>query len=122
MIFEATITSQMPRAAYTVSESGHVLHNVEVSKRFARQVKQVILETLVPTSLLIERIRFYSYTAYWFALPVLVGTMYGHHAYREAVRCSGHTFEGLVRSSFLISRLESVGSVRSGWARSTCTL
>lgn len=48
VVFEATITSQMPRASYTVSESGHVLHNDEVSKRFARQVKQVILEKIGP--------------------------------------------------------------------------
>jgi hypothetical protein len=46
--FEATITSKMPPATYTVSESGHVLKNVEVSKRFAKQVKQVILEKIGP--------------------------------------------------------------------------
>lgn len=48
VVFEATITSQVPPATYTVSESGHVLKNVEVSKRFAKQVKQVILETIGP--------------------------------------------------------------------------
>lgn len=48
VIFEATITSQVPPATYTVSESGHVLKNVEVSKRFAKQVKQVILEKIGP--------------------------------------------------------------------------
>ncbi|TKB64791.1 MAG: hypothetical protein E8D47_11730 [Nitrospira sp.] len=48
IVFEATITSQVPPASYTVSESGHVLQNVEVSKRFARQVKQVILEKIGP--------------------------------------------------------------------------
>ena len=37
IVFEAIITSQFPPASYTVTESGHVLHNVEVSKRFARQ-------------------------------------------------------------------------------------
>jgi len=31
-----------------VSESGHVLKNVEVSKRFAKQIKQVILEKIGP--------------------------------------------------------------------------
>lgn len=46
--FEATITSKMLPATYTVSESGHVLKNVEVSKRFAKQVKQVILEKIGP--------------------------------------------------------------------------
>ena len=48
IVFEATITSQVPPASYTVLESGHVLQNVEVSKRFARQVKQVILEKIGP--------------------------------------------------------------------------
>jgi hypothetical protein len=48
IVFEATITSQVPPASYTVSESGHVLQNVEVSKRFARQVRQVILEKIGP--------------------------------------------------------------------------
>lgn len=48
IVFEATITSQVPPASHTVLESGHVLQNVEVSKRFARQVKQVILEKIGP--------------------------------------------------------------------------
>lgn len=48
IVFEATITSQVPPASYTVTESGHVLQNVEVSKRFARQIKQVILEKIGP--------------------------------------------------------------------------
>jgi hypothetical protein len=48
VVFEATITSQVPPATYTVSESGHVLKNVEISKRFAKQVKQVILEKIGP--------------------------------------------------------------------------
>lgn len=48
IVFEAIITSQVPPASYTVTESGHVLHNVEVSKRFARQVKQVIVEKIGP--------------------------------------------------------------------------
>lgn len=48
IVFEATITSQIPPVSYTVSESGHVLQNVEVSKRFAKQVKQVILEKIGP--------------------------------------------------------------------------
>jgi len=49
VIFEATITSKVPPATYTVSESGHVLKNVEVSKRFAKQVKHVILEKIGPS-------------------------------------------------------------------------
>ena len=48
VVFEATITSQVPPALYTVSESGHILKNVEVFKRFARQVKQVIVEKIGP--------------------------------------------------------------------------
>lgn len=48
VVFEATITSQVPPASYTVSESGHVLQNVEVSKRFAKQIKQVIVERIGP--------------------------------------------------------------------------
>ena len=48
VVFEATITSQVPPATYTVSETGHVLKNVEVSKRFARQVRQVIVEKIGP--------------------------------------------------------------------------
>lgn len=48
VVFEATITSQVLPATYTVSESGHVLRNLELSKRFARQVKQVILEKIGP--------------------------------------------------------------------------
>lgn len=47
VVFEATITSQTPPATYTVSESGHAQRNLEVSKRFAKQVKQVILEKSV---------------------------------------------------------------------------
>ena len=49
VVFEATIVSKMPPASYKVSESGHVLKNVEVSKRFAKQVKQVILEKIGPS-------------------------------------------------------------------------
>ena len=48
VVFEATITSQIPPASYAVSESGHILQNVEVSKRFAKQVKQVIVEKIGP--------------------------------------------------------------------------
>lgn len=49
IVFEATITSQVPPASYTVSESGHILQNVEVSKRFAKQVKQLIVEKIGPS-------------------------------------------------------------------------
>ena len=48
VVFEATIISQVPPALYTVSESGSILQNVEVSNRFAKQVKQVIVEKIGP--------------------------------------------------------------------------
>lgn len=48
VVFEATITSQAPPATYKVSESGYAQRNLEVSKRFAKQVKQVILEKIGP--------------------------------------------------------------------------
>ena len=48
VIFEATITSQEPPVTSTVSETGHLLQNVEVSKRFATQIKQIILERIGP--------------------------------------------------------------------------
>ncbi|OQW59701.1 MAG: hypothetical protein BVN28_10205 [Nitrospira sp. ST-bin4] len=48
VVMEATITSQSPPAIYTVYESGHVLQNEEVSKRFAQQIRQVILEKVGP--------------------------------------------------------------------------
>jgi len=48
VVFEATITSQTPLATYTVSESGQAQRNLEISKRFAKQVKQVILEKIGP--------------------------------------------------------------------------
>lgn len=35
VVFEAPIASQVPPASYAVSESDHILQNVEVSKRFA---------------------------------------------------------------------------------------
>ncbi|MBH0203676.1 MAG: hypothetical protein HP496_15585 [Nitrospira sp.] len=48
VVFEATITTQVPPATYNVSETGHALKNLEVSKRFAKQVRQVILEKIAP--------------------------------------------------------------------------
>jgi len=48
VVFEATITSQVPPATYNVSESGHALRTLEVSKRFTMQVKQVIREKIGP--------------------------------------------------------------------------
>ena len=48
VVFEATITSQVPPATYNVSELGYAVRNQEVSKRFANHVKQVILEKIGP--------------------------------------------------------------------------
>lgn len=48
VVFEATITSQVPPATYNVLESGHALRTLEVSKRFTTQVKQVIHEKIGP--------------------------------------------------------------------------
>ncbi len=49
VVFEATITSQVSPATYNVSESGHALRTLEISKRFTTQVKQVILDKIGPT-------------------------------------------------------------------------
>jgi len=48
IVFEATISSQSPPATYTVSESGHILKNMAVSKRFAKQIRTVIVEKIGP--------------------------------------------------------------------------
>lgn len=48
VVFEATITCQDPPVTSTVSETGDMLQKVETSKRFARQIKQVILERIGP--------------------------------------------------------------------------
>ena len=48
VVFEATIISQEPPVTSTVSETGHVLQNVEVSKRFVTRIKQVILKRIGP--------------------------------------------------------------------------
>lgn len=48
VVFEATITSHIPPATYTVSEVGYAVRNHEVSKRFTNHVKQVILEKIAP--------------------------------------------------------------------------
>jgi len=48
IVFEATISSQSPPATYTVSESGHILKNMAVSKRFAKQIRDVIVEKIGP--------------------------------------------------------------------------
>ena len=45
---EATISSQSSAVKYTVSESGYILKNMAVSKRFANQVREVIVEKFAP--------------------------------------------------------------------------
>lgn len=48
IVFEATISSKSPPATYTVSESGHIVKNMAVSKRFAKQIRDVIMEKIGP--------------------------------------------------------------------------
>ncbi len=48
ILFEATITSQSPPASYLVSESGPVLQHRAVSKRFAQQIRDVIVDKIGP--------------------------------------------------------------------------
>ena len=48
VVFEATITSQVPPVTSTVSETGQIQQRVEVSKRFVTQIKEVILEKIGP--------------------------------------------------------------------------
>ncbi|MBH0198066.1 MAG: hypothetical protein HP497_01440 [Nitrospira sp.] len=48
IIFEATITSQSPPASYLVSDSGPVLQHRAVSKRFAQQIRDVIVDKIGP--------------------------------------------------------------------------
>ena len=48
VVFEATIISHDPPVTSTVSETGQILQNVETSKRFTKQIKQVILERIGP--------------------------------------------------------------------------
>lgn len=48
IIFEATITSQSPPASYVVSDSGPVLQHRAVSKRFAQQIRDIIVDKIGP--------------------------------------------------------------------------
>jgi hypothetical protein len=49
VVFEATIRSNYLEAEYTVSEQGHILRNVQVTKKFAAKVKDVIINKIGPT-------------------------------------------------------------------------
>ncbi len=48
VVYEATITSQSPLASYVVSESGPLLQHRAVSKRFAHQIREVIVGNIGP--------------------------------------------------------------------------
>ena len=48
VVFKATITSHTPAVTYTVSESGHFLQRMAVSKRFASQIREIIVEKIGP--------------------------------------------------------------------------
>lgn len=48
VVFEATITSQSPPMSYVVLESGPVLQNMAVAKRFAQQIRETIVEKIGP--------------------------------------------------------------------------
>ena len=48
IVFEATISSKSSPTTYTVSESGHIVKNMAVSKRFAKQIREVIVEKIGP--------------------------------------------------------------------------
>lgn len=48
IVFEATITSRVPPASYTVSESGLLMNKAAVATRFVKQVKEVIVGKIGP--------------------------------------------------------------------------
>jgi hypothetical protein len=49
VVFEATISSNYLPAEYTVTEQGNIFQNVQVTKRFADEIKSIIKETIGPT-------------------------------------------------------------------------
>jgi hypothetical protein len=49
IVFEATITSDYIPGNYNVKESGHVLRNPEVTRRFANKVKRIIKHKVGPS-------------------------------------------------------------------------
>jgi hypothetical protein len=49
VVFEATIKSNYLPAEYTVKEEGNVFQNVQVTERFAEQIKAVIKQKIGPT-------------------------------------------------------------------------
>jgi hypothetical protein len=48
IVFEATVSSQSPPTSYVVTESGPVLQSMAVSKRFAQQIREIIVEKIGP--------------------------------------------------------------------------
>ena len=49
VVFEATIKSHFSPDEYKVKESGNIFRNVQVTKRFADQIKRIIKEKIGPT-------------------------------------------------------------------------
>ena len=49
LVFEATITSHFLPRTFTVRESGHILNNPEVTRKFAAKVRRIIVEEVGPT-------------------------------------------------------------------------
>jgi len=49
VVFEATIKSNYLPAEYTITEEGSVFQNVQVTERFAEQIKSVIKQKIGPT-------------------------------------------------------------------------
>jgi len=49
LVFEATITSHFLPQTFTVRESGHILNNPEVTRKFAAKVRRVIVKEVGPT-------------------------------------------------------------------------
>jgi len=48
VVFEADITSHFLPQTFRVKESGHILRNTEVTKRFAAKVQKIILKEIGP--------------------------------------------------------------------------
>ena len=49
VVFEATITCNFAPAEYTVTESGNIFRNTEVTKKFADHIKEIIKSKIGPT-------------------------------------------------------------------------
>ena len=49
LVYEATVTSHFLPKTFTVRESGHILNNPEVTRKFAAKVRRIIIEEVGPT-------------------------------------------------------------------------